>query len=208
MRPTTPPTRRAAILGATASLAVPTLARAQAAPADPRLAVRAAGRDAAPVTVQEFFSLTCSHCAYFHNTVWPRVKAELVDTGRIRLVWRDFPLDQVGLQAAMVARSLPAERYEPFLSTLFQTQERWAFAQGRQMEELARIAALAGMDRARFDAVVADQALARGVLDARLAAEREHQIRATPSFLFGTRLHTGGLSFEQFQRNVADATRA
>jgi len=131
-----------------------------------------------------------------------------VETGRVRMVWRDFPLDQVALQAAMVARSLPAERYEPFVSTLFQTQERWAFAQGRQLDEIARLAALAGMDRARFDAVVSDQALARGILDARLAAEREHQIRATPSFLFGSRLHTGGLSFEQFRQQVEDASRA
>jgi len=175
---------------------------------DPRLAQRATGREDAPVVVQEFFSLTCGHCANFHNAVWPRVKSELVEQGRIRMVWRDFPLDQVGLQAAMVARSLPPERYEPFLSTLFQTQERWAFAQGRQIDELARLAALAGMDRAAFDRVVADQAFARGVLDARLAAEREHQIRATPSFLFGSRLHTGGLTFEQFQRNVQESGRA
>lgn len=199
-------TRRAALGGSLAALATAPAALAQGA--DPRLAQRGVGANNAPVVVQEFFSLTCGHCANFHNTVWPRVKSELVDTGRVRMVWRDFPLDQVALQAAMVARSLPAERYEPFVSTLFQTQERWAFAQGRQVEELARLAALAGMDRATFDRVVADQALARGVLDARLAAEREHQIRATPSFLFGARLHTGGLSFDQFQRNVQDAQRA
>lgn len=198
--------RHLAALALAPAVAAPALALAQGA--DPRLAPRGTGQESAPVVVQEFFSLTCGHCANFHNTVWPRVKSELVEPGRVRMVWRDFPLDQVALQAAMVARSLPPERYEPFVSTLFQTQDRWAFAQGRQVEELARLAALAGMDRATFDRVVTDQNLARGVLDARLAAEREHQIRATPSFLFGSRLHTGGLSFDQFQRNVQEATRS
>jgi protein-disulfide isomerase len=195
-----------ALAPASAPALAPTLAQAQAA--DPRLTPRGTGQANAPVTVTEFFSLTCSHCANFHNSVWPRVKTELVETGRIRMVWRDFPLDQVALQAAMVARALPPERYDAFLSTLFQTQDRWAFAQGRQMEELARIAALAGMDRATFDTVINDQAFGRAILEQRLAAEREYSIRATPSFLFGKKLHTGGLSFEQFQRQAQDAERA
>ena len=118
--------------------AAPGLALAQAA--DPRLGVRSVGPATAPVTVTEFFSLTCGHCAAFHNQVWPQVKLELVNTGRIRMVWRDFPLDGVALAAAAIARALPEDRYEAFIGTLFQTQDRWAFAQGRQIDELARIA--------------------------------------------------------------------
>lgn len=185
--------------------ATPGLAFAQAA--DPRLAPRSTGQATAPVTVTEFFSLTCGHCAAFHNQVWPRVKAELVNTGRIRMVWRDFPLDGVALAAAAVARALPVDRYEAFISTLFQTQDRWAFAQGRQIDELARIAALAGMDRPSLDAVLADEALRRGILEQRVAAEREFQIRATPSFAFNGRMHSGNLPFEQFARLVQDAPR-
>jgi protein-disulfide isomerase len=185
--------------------ATPGLALAQAA--DARLGVRGTGQGNAPVTVTEFFSLTCGHCAAFHNQVWPRVKLELVNTGRIRMVWRDFPLDGVALAAAAIARALPEDRYEAFIGTLFQTQDRWAFAQGRQTEELARIAALAGMDRASFDAVLADEALRRGILEQRVAAEREFQIRATPSFAFNGRMHSGNLPFEQFARLVQDAPR-
>jgi protein-disulfide isomerase len=192
-------------LGIIAAVAAPGAALAQGA--DPRLGVRASGQPQAPVTVIEFFSLTCGHCAAFHNGVWPRVKTELVNAGRVRMVWRDFPLDGVALAAASVARALPEERYEAFISTLFQTQDRWAFAQGRQVEELARLAALAGMDRAAFDAVVADEALRRGILEQRVAAEREFQIRATPSFAFNGRLHSGNLPFEQFARLVQDAPR-
>ncbi len=175
---------------------------------DPRLAERAQGRADAPVVVQEFFSLTCGHCANFHNTVWPEVKAKLVETGRVRLVWRDFPLDGLALAAACIARSLPAERYEGFISVLFQSQNRWAFAEGRQMEELARLAALAGMARPEFDRVVADEALRRAVFEQRQEAVRRHNISATPSFLFNSRLHTGGLDFARFEQNVQSAPRA
>ena len=195
-------TRRS--LGALAA-ATPTLALAQLA--DPRLGPRTSGRADAPVTVIEFFSLTCSHCAAFHNGVWPRVKAELVNAGRIQMVWRDFPLDGIALAAACIARALPEERYEAFISTLFQTQDRWAFAQGRQMDELARLAALAGMDRAGFDAVVADEPLRRGVLEQRQAAEREFRIQATPSFAFNGRMQSGNVPFEQFARLVQDAPK-
>lgn len=170
--------------------------------ADPRLAERSAGRANAPLTVFEFFSLTCGHCANFHINTWPRVKAELVDTGRIRMVFMDFPLDEIALRAAMVARALPAERYEPFISTLFQTQNRWAFAQGTQIEELARMAALAGMGRELFDATIRDPGLQTGILEARLAAQNRHQIRATPSFVFGTRLVSGAISFDDFRTHV------
>jgi protein-disulfide isomerase len=175
---------------------------------DARLGPRGTGEASAPVVVTEFFSLTCGHCANFKNQVWPRVKAEMVETGRVRMVWRDFPLDGIALLAAAVARALPEERYEPFLSTLFQTQSRWAFAQNRQREELQRLAALAGMDAATFDAVAADQEFHRGILQQRLEAEQRHQIRATPSFLFNSRLHQGGLPFEQFERQVREAPRA
>lgn len=197
--------RDVGIMGFGISLAAPRLALAQAA--DPRLGARSTGLATAPVTVTEFFSLTCGHCAAFHNQVWPRVKTELVNSGRVRMVWRDFPLDGVALAAAAVARALPEERYEAFIGTLFQTQDRWAFAQGRQIDELARIAALAGMDRASFDAVLADEALRRGILEQRVAAEREFQIRATPSFAFNGRMHSGNLPFEQFARLVQDAPR-
>jgi protein-disulfide isomerase len=194
--------RRALATGAAGLCLAAGTARAQS---DPRLAPRGIGSADARVVVTEFFSLTCGHCATFHNTVWPQVKRELVDTGRVRMVWRDFPLDSIALLAAGLARTLPEERYDAFITTLFQTQDRWAFAQGRQVEELARIAALAGIDREAFNAVANDQDFLRGLLQQRLEAEQRWQIRATPSFLFNSRLHTGGLSFAEFERQVRNA---
>ena len=203
--------RRSFLVMASAGLVLPmaglpVAALAQQADADPRLAERATGRADAPVTVLEYFSLTCGHCAAFHRDTWPRVKRELVETGRMRMVWRDFPLDQVALMAAMVARALPAERYEGFISTLFQTQDRWAFARNSDpRRELARVAALAGMSQDTFDATVTDQNLGRGILELRLDGQNRHNISSTPSFVFGSRVVPGNMPFDRFAQNVAEA---
>ncbi len=196
---------------AASPLAGPALAQG-IAPNDPRLAERGTGRPDAPVRVVEFFSLTCSHCATFHRDTFPQVKRQLVETGTVRLVWRDFPLDQMALTAAMVARSLPPERYEGFIGALLASQNRWAFNRTDPIEELAKIAALAGMPRAQFDAARQDQALARAILEERLKAEQEFRIQATPSFVFQhggkSRLQSGAISFDRFQQLVAEARQA
>lgn len=197
--------RRSFLALAAAGLALPGLARAQQAAADPRLAERVIGRPDAPVTVIEYFSLTCGHCAAFHRDTWPRVKSQLVDTGRVKMIWRDFPLDQVALNAAQVARALPADRYEGFISTLFQTQDRWAFNRNSDPRtELARIAALAGMSREAFDAAWTDQALARGILEVRVKAQQEHNVNSTPTFVFGSRVVPGNMPFDRFASIVAE----
>jgi protein-disulfide isomerase len=207
--------RRILLALAPAALATPALAQGQQAPApaatispdDPRLAERGIGPADAPVRVQEFFSLTCSHCANFHKETLPRVKQELVNTGQIRLIWRDFPLDRLALVAAAVARSLPAERYEGFIGALLANQDRWAFTQGDPKEELGKMAALAGMPRATYEQVFNDEALQRAILEGRERATQEYQIQATPSFVFGRQVQSGEMSFDAFVRHVQEAKR-
>jgi protein-disulfide isomerase len=182
-------------------------------PAQPRpvtaggLDERSLGRADAPVTVIEYFSLTCSHCGAFHRDTWPRVKRELVETGRVRMVFRDFPLDEIALRAHAVARSFPADRYEPFISALFATQDRWAYARGVDHKaEIGKIAAMAGMSTDTFNAAWADDALARAILEARQRGEAEHQVSATPTFIIGTQKLPGAISFERFEAAVREAT--
>jgi protein-disulfide isomerase len=205
--------------GAAAGTAfAPGAALAQTAPpaapaaADPRLGERAIGRPDAPVQVLEFFSLTCSHCAAFHRDTMPQVKQRLVEPGTVRFVYRDFPLDRLALAAAAVARSLPAERYEPFVGALLGAQDRWAFGRGDPMEELAKMAAMAGMGRPQFDAALRDEALARGIMEGVQAAEREHGVRSTPSFVFRqdgrSRTQAGAVAFDRFQQLVDEARKA
>ena len=195
-----------------ATLGGPAFAQTAPGAADLRLGERAIGRPDAPVRVLEYFSLTCSHCATFHRETLPQVKQRLVEPGAVRFVFRDFPLDRLALAAAVVARSLPPERYEPFIGALLASQDRWAFARGDQMEGLAKMAALAGMPRPQFDAAVRDEALARAIMEGVQAAEREHGVRSTPSFVFRqdgrSRMQAGSVAFERFQQLVDEARRA
>lgn len=195
-----------------AALGGPALAQTAPGADDPRLGERATGRPDAPVRVLEYFSLTCGHCAAFHRETLPQVKQKLVEPGAVRFVFRDFPLDRLALTAAVVARSLPPGRYEPFVGALLLSQDRWAFGRGDQMEELAKMAAVAGMARPQFDAALRDEALARAIMEGAQAAEREHGVRSTPSFVFQqdgrSRTQAGAVGFERFQQLVEEVRRA
>ena len=178
---------------------------------DPKMTPRAIGRDDAPVTVLEFFSLTCPHCARFSRTTLQQAKKELVETGKLRVVFRDFPLDNLALLAAMVARTLPAEKYEPFCEALFASQDSWAFARDiDSIAELGKIAALWGMPDAQFRAAIADAPLKMALLKRQDDDQKRYGIDSTPSFVFngkgaqGTKL-AGELSYDDFAAAVAKA---
>src|SRR6185437_861940 len=122
--------RRILLSAAAAGSAALAFGTRGAAAEDITRAERSVGKPDAKVTVNEFFSLTCSHCAAFARETYPLVKKDLIDTGKVRWVFHDYPLDQVALMAAMVAHYLPVDRYEPFIDALFNTQDRWAFNRG------------------------------------------------------------------------------
>lgn len=196
--------RRGVLALAPFAFAIPAFAQTGDAP----MGERAVGSATAPVTVWEWFSLTCTHCAAFQRETFPQVKAELIDTGKLRYVWRDFPLDQVALTAAMVARALPADRYEPFVTSLLATQDRWAYARGvNTTEELAKMAALAGMPRATFNATVADTGLRNAILAEQEVADKQYGVNSTPTFIFNPdgakKSVPGAVSFDDFAKVVA-----
>ena len=198
------PTRRSmlAATGALIAAATASTARAQgaaaAAAADPRMADRGDGKPGAKL-VEEWFSFTCPHCARFATDIYPEVKAKLIDTGKIRYVFREYPRDQTDLMAAMVARSLPPERYEPFMMELLRTQSHWAFDRSIEpKEELAKMAALAGMPREMFDRVVNDDALRGEILAAQAAVEKTYSIESTPTFVVGGHAHAGEVTYDTF----------
>jgi len=131
------------------------------------------------------------------------VRKQMIDTGRVRYVYNDFPLDQVALTAAMVARALPPERYDPFVSALLASQDRWAFAHGVNIsEELRKMAALAGMSRETFDATVADNGLRNWILEQQDANQKKYGIDSTPTFVVNGSKTSGELSFEAFSKLV------
>ena len=197
-----PVTRRLLLASLAAAPALPALAQT-----DPRMAERSMGPADARVVVTEWFSLTCSHCADFQKVTFPQVREKLIETGRIRYVWRDFPLDQVALTAAMVARTLPEKQYEPFITALLSSQDRWAFARNvNSTEELAKIAALAGMSRDTFNRAIADTGLKTAILQAQAEGEKAG-VRSTPTFVINGKVTAGAVPYNEFAKAV-DAAAA
>ena len=166
-------------------------------------AERSVGSPDAKTVVMEFFSLTCSHCAAFAATTYPVVKSALIDTGKVRWVFQDYPLDQVALQAAQVARYLPADRYAPFVDALLATQDRWAFARDvNRTEEIWKTAGLAGMNRATFDKAIADDGLKAWILKQQQTFGDKWKIDSTPSFVIDGKKYAGEMNFDALRKLI------
>lgn len=159
---------------------------------------RVLGRADAPVTIIEYASLTCPHCAEFHRTVMPELKKQYVDTGKVKVIYRDFPLDQLALRAAMLARCAPADRYFAFIDVLFQNQQNWATDRD-PMAALTRIGRLGGIAEAQIQTCLNDQALADKVLQARMDGAQQFQVSGTPTLIVNGK-KVDARTFQEFDR--------
>lgn len=157
------------------------------------------GSVSAPVTIVEYASLTCLHCATFHTKILPKLKADYIDTGKVRLVYRDFPLDRYALGASKLAHCGGKERFFGFIEVLFESQSQWIKA-SNPIEALRRIGRLGGLRAAEFDACINDQALTEKVLQMRLEAESAYHINSTPTLIIGTDKYAGVLGFEDLKK--------
>ena len=160
---------------------------------------RVLGNPDAPVTIVEYASMTCPHCAHFANDVLPEIKKEWIDTGKAKLVLRDFPLDEPALRAAMIARCAPPNRYYAFADTFFAAQEKWVG--GRDYREaLARLAKLGGMGREEFDACLNNAALENKIVEERLTASQQLEVNSTPTFFVNGSKFSGAPTAEEFNK--------
>lgn len=170
---------------------------------DSPYSIRSLGDPNAPITVYEYFSLNCPHCAEFAAHALPKIIESYVKIGKVFYVFKDFPLNQDALLAAQVARSLPAKDYFPFISELFRTQFKWAYASNLKTKEdyinaLFPYAALAGMDRKTFDAAINNTELRSFILNELNTAEKKYGVNSTPTFLINGRKREGAVDFAQF----------
>jgi len=156
---------------------------------------RVLGQIDAPITIVEYASMTCPHCAHFANEVLPELKQKWIDTGKAKLVMRPSPLDQVALRAETLARCLPPERYYPMIETLFRTQEKWAVAQDWR-PALERTARLAGVSSKEFDACLANKALEDEAVQSRLTASTQLDVTGTPTFFINGKKFEGPPTLE------------
>jgi protein-disulfide isomerase len=184
----------------------PAPAAAQPIPSGPQFTLRTLGPDSAPVKVHEYFSLTCTHCAHFANVTMPQVKQDLIDTGKVQFIYHDFPLDQVALKAAQVARYLPPAEYYPFIEALFASQNDWAFQPNEDYHaSIFKYAALAGMDQATYEKAWNDNALAQYIVAAQQQDETVYKISATPTFIINGKVFPGAMEYDDFAAKIAAA---
>ena len=157
------------------------------------------GKADAPITVVEYASMTCGHCANFHNKVFPALKEKYIDTGKVRLVFREFPLDNLAAGASMVARCAGGDKTLPLVSALFRTQDAWAFARGDPRPELFKVAKQAGFTQESFDKCLADQKLLDDITAVRARAVDVFGVSSTPTFFINGKKLVGG-SLEDFEK--------
>ena len=153
----------------------------------------------APVTIIEYASMTCPHCADFHLNTYGKLKEAYIDMGKVRFLFREFPLDGLALQASVLARCAGPKRFFAFIDVLFEQQAGWGRA-ADPTAALARIARLGGVGAKKFQACLADRALGDSILKTRLEGSSEYDITGTPTFIVNGEKHKGSFSFPAFER--------
>lgn len=158
----------------------------------------AMGDPAAKVVLVEYASLTCPHCAAFHAQILPGLKKEFIDTGKVRYIYRDFPLDRLALGAAMVARCSGRESFFGFIDTFYAAQSQWSGA-SNPVAALANLAKLGGMNGKAFEACLQNAEVQNEVLKQRLEGSRDYKVEATPTVFVNGDRYSGGMTLEQFR---------
>lgn len=155
----------------------------------------------APVTMIEYSSLSCPHCAAFHKETLPVLKERYIDTGKVKLVLRDFPLEPNALRAAMLAHCAGPERYARFVEVYFRQQESWAH--GRDpMAGIKQLAKLGGLGDSEIEACLANKSVEDGVLQTRLEGQNKYGVQSTPTFIINGKTYPGNRSVDEFAKII------
>jgi protein-disulfide isomerase len=188
-------------LGGLANMALVSPAQAQALLMQPGpLGEMALGDEKAPVTIIEYASMTCPHCASFHVSTYPELKKRYIDTGKVRFIFREFPLDQLALAAFVLARCAGPDKYFPMIETLFQQQKEWVVQ--KPLGPLMAIAKQSGMSEATFNECLQNQKLIDGIEDVRQRAIKL-KVESTPSFFINGKSLRGAFSLDDFEKAMA-----
>lgn len=155
----------------------------------------------APVTLIEYASMTCPHCANFHETTYPEIKKKYIDTGKVRFIFREFPLDPLAAAGSMLARCAGDNKFFPMIEALFAQQKDWVVQ--KPLEPLFAIARQAGFTQQSFDECLANQQILNGLEETRTRAAGKLNVNSTPTFFINGKIHRGGLTMEEFEKLAA-----
>lgn len=152
----------------------------------PALGDRVLGKADAPVTIVEYASMTCPHCASFHETTYPELKKRYIEAGKVRFIFREFPLDPLAAAASMLARCADQDKFFPLIEILFQRQRQWAV--DKPLPHLMAIARQAGFTEEKFNACLSDQKMLDALEAERNRATQKFGVNSTPTiFVNGQR---------------------
>ncbi len=165
------------------------------------LADRYVGSEDAPVTIIEYSSLTCPHCAAFHTGALSEILETYVETGKVKFIVRDFPLDGRAAAAALMARCAPADRYFPLVDLMFKQQQKWAGAPDA-LAALSEMGRFAGMSQSDLDACFKNEDLYAGILKKKAEYQKENDISSTPTFFINGEKLSGNQPFSEFKEMI------
>ena len=161
------------------------------------------GDDKAPVTIIEYASMTCPHCAHFQETTFPELKKRYIDTGKVRYISREFPLDSLAAAAFMLARCAGQDdktKYFALVDTLYRQQRTWAVE--KPLAPLFAIAKQAGFTQQTFDACLSNQKILDGIESIRQRAVKQFKVESTPTFFINGKMAPGALSIEDMAKLI------
>lgn len=159
------------------------------------------GKADAPVTIYEYASLTCPHCAAFQINTLPDFKKEYVETGKVKIVYRDFPLDGVALRASQIARCGGPDRAAGYIDVIFRQQSQWAAAKD-PMAALKQLGKFGGLSDAQMDACLADKGLEDSILKSRLDGQTKYKVNSTPTLIIEDKNYPGAASLADLKKIV------
>lgn len=155
----------------------------------------------AKVTIVEYASLTCSHCATFHKETWPELKKRYVDTGKVRFILREFPLDPLAMAGFMLSRCDGESKYYPITDLLFDQQRNWAFTD-KPLDALRAMMKQAGFSQEKFDSCLRDQKLYDAVNAVKNRGMEQFKIDSTPTFFINGQRHPGNMSIDALEKII------
>ena len=172
---------------------------------------QAIGSADAKITVVEYASMTCGHCAAFHKKVFPALKTKYVDTGKVRFIMREFPLDDLAAAASMLSRcaggSDVAKSYD-LTAILFEKQDDWAFVKGNPVPKLFEIAKQAGFTQESFDKCLTDQKLLEQITAGRERGSNKFGVNSTPAFFINGKRLNDAPTVESFEKMIEPLLKA
>jgi protein-disulfide isomerase len=154
----------------------------------------------ASVTITEYASMTCPHCAHFHETVYPELKKRYIDAGKVRFIFREFPLDPLAAGASMMARCADKDKFYPLIETLFQQQRQWAVE--KPIPKLLALAKQAGMSEQTFNACLSDQKMLDAMQAEQKRATDKFGVNSTPTVFVNGKKVVGGTSIEDLAKII------